>query len=85
RAEYDPADPFEAAPFDDPGHTPSLRVGEWTGLRIKNNSSQSLNITVLDLEPGWGVSQVFPTGAGDNFVEFEPGQELVLPLRAGLP
>ncbi len=85
RAEYDPADPFEAAPFDDPGHTPGLRVREWTGLRIKNNSSQSLNITVLDLEPGWGVRQVYPGGRVDNFVELEPGQEITLPLQAGLP
>jgi hypothetical protein len=40
---------------------------------------------VLDLQPDWGISQVFPTGAGDYFVEFEPGQKLVIPLQAGLP
>jgi hypothetical protein len=85
RAEYDPGDPFEPESFDDAGHTPTLRVGEWTGLRIKNEAAQSLNVCVLDLEPGWGVRQIYPGGVGDHFVEFEPGQELVLPLRAGLP
>jgi len=86
RAKYDPADPFEPEqPFTDPGHTPTLKVGEWTGLRIKNTAAQRLNITVLDMRPDWGVSQVFPSGHGDYFVEFEPGQEIVIPLQAGLP
>ncbi len=86
RAKYDPADPFEPEqPFTEPGHTPTLKVGEWTGLRIKNAAAQKLNITVLDMQPDWGVSQVFPSGPGDYFVEFEPGQEIVIPLQAGLP
>jgi hypothetical protein len=86
RAKYDPADPFEPEqPFTEPGHTPTLRAGEWTGVRIKNAAAQTLNVTVLDLQPDWGVSQVFPSGHGDHFVEFEPGQELVIPLKAGLP
>jgi hypothetical protein len=85
QAEYDPADPFEPQPFDNAGHVPTLKVGEWTGLRIKNESAQRLNVTLLDLEPGWGVRQIYPSGAGDYFVQFEPGQELVLPLQAGLP
>ena len=85
REEYDPADPFEARPFDDPGHTPALKIGEWTGLRIKNEAAQVLNVTVFDLQPDWGATQVYPPGAGDNFVAFDPGQEVVLPLRADLP
>jgi hypothetical protein len=86
RAKYDPADPFEPEQaFTDPGHTPTIKVGEWTGLRIKNTAAQKLNITVLDIQPDWGVSQVFPSGHGDYFVEFGPGQEIVIPLKAALP
>lgn len=86
RAQYDPADPFEPEqPLTEPGRTPTLTIGEWTGLRIKNNAQQRLNITVFDLQPDWGVSQVFPSSQGDYFVEFEPGQEVVIPLQAGLP
>ncbi len=85
REEYDPADRFEARPFDDPGHTPALKIGEWTGLRIKNETAQALNVTVFDLQPDWGATQIYPPGAGDNFVAFDPGQEVVLPLQANLP
>jgi len=85
RADYDPADPFEPEPFDEPGHTPTLKTGEWVGLRIKNNSPQILNVTVFDLQPDWGAAQIYPSGHGDNFVAFDPGQELVIPLQASLP
>jgi hypothetical protein len=86
RAVYDPADPFEPeALFTEPGHTPILKIGEWTGLRIKNLAAQKINVTVLDMQPDWGVSQVYPSGPGDYFVEFEPKQELVIPLQARLP
>jgi len=85
RAEYDPVDPFEPQPFDDAGHTPSLKIGEWTGLRIKNDSSQVLNVTVFDLQPGWGVKQIYPPGEGDYFVALEPSEEKVIPLQAYLP
>lgn len=86
RAQFDPADPFEPEQrFNEPGQTPVLTVDEWTGLRIKNTAQQRLNITVLDLQPDWGVSQVYPLGAGDYFIAFEPGEEQILPLQAGLP
>jgi hypothetical protein len=83
--EYDPADKPEPQPFDAPGNTPTLKVGEWTFLRIKNTSAQSLNVTVLDLQPDWGISQVYPAGAGDTFVEIDKGEEQLIPLQAGLP
>ena len=87
RAEYDPADPFEPEETfaDEPGRTPIMRVGQWTALRIKNASTGKLNITVVDLQPDWGISQIFPAGHGDYFVEFESGQEMIIPLEAGLP
>jgi hypothetical protein len=85
RTEYDPADRYEPEEnFTEPGHTPELKAGEWTGLRIKNTANQRLKITAFDLQPDWGIMQIFPMGAGDDFVEFEPGQEIILPLKAGL-
>jgi hypothetical protein len=85
RDEYDPADPFEPQLFEESGGTHALTVGEWTGLRIKNDSSRTLNITVFDLQPDWGATQILPSGAGDLFIEFDPGQEMLIPLRAHLP
>jgi hypothetical protein len=85
-ADYDPADPFEDYDaLDEPGGTPTVTVGEWVGLRIKNASTRKLNVTVFDLQPDYGATQIFPMGEGDAFVEFEPGVELILPLEAYLP
>lgn len=85
QAEYDPADAPEPQPFEDPGRTPTLKEGEWTFVRIRNDSPQVLNVTVLDLQPDWGVQQVYPSGPGDYFVPLDPGQEQILPLQGSLP
>jgi hypothetical protein len=62
---------------------PTVGVGEWLFLRVRNISPRPLNVTVLDLRPSWGVKQVFP--AYQDYESFEPGQEQLLPLRANLP
>lgn len=85
QSDYDPVDPPKPQLFDDPGNTPTLTVGEWTFLRMKNTSSQVLNVTVLDLQPDWGITQVYPSGEDTYFWPFDPGQEQLLPLHANLP
>ncbi|MCI0698177.1 caspase family protein [candidate division KSB1 bacterium] len=92
--DYDPVDKPAPQPFADPGNTPVLKPSEWTFLRVKNllpkvndrnNPSRNvLNVTVLDLQPDWGISQIFPTGAA-AFEPLDPQQELIIPLQAGLP
>jgi hypothetical protein len=81
--DYDPADRPEPEPFDDPGNTPTLETGVWTFLRVKNKSSQVLNVTVLDLQPDWGITQVYPRDT--KSISFDPGQEQLIPLQANLP
>jgi hypothetical protein len=72
-------------PFSSSGSTPIVPVGHWTFLRIRNGSAQRLNVAVLDLQPDWGISQIYPTAMSD-FVELEAGKELpLIALRAGLP
>ncbi|HSR11066.1 MAG TPA: caspase family protein [Thermodesulfobacteriota bacterium] len=86
RADFTQGEAFEPEqPLSDPGNTPTLKAGEWTGLWVKNNSSHRLNVTILDIQPDWGVSQTYPSGEGDYFIEFDPGREEVFPLRAALP
>src|SRR5262249_31289270 len=75
----------EPQPLDAPANVPTLDVDTWVCLWIKNTSSKSLNVTVLDLQPDWGITQVYPGGPGDRFVEIDAGEEQFLPLRAGLP
>jgi Caspase domain len=92
QSDFDPVDQPKPKPFDDPGNTPSIKTGEWTFLRVHNNlspgkpndPSRILNVTVLDLQPDWGITQIYPSGAG-LFEPLDPGQEILLPLRAGLP
>ena len=84
QSNYDPANPPKPEPFDDPGNTPTLKVNEWAFIRVRNDSSQPLNITILNLQADWGISQVYPPESG-NYITFDPGQEEILPLHANLP
>jgi hypothetical protein len=81
--DYDPADRPQPKPFGDPGNTATLETGVWAFVQIKNNSSQVLNVAVLDLQPDWGITQVFPRDT--QFLPLDPGQEQLLPLQANLP
>jgi hypothetical protein len=90
--EYDPVDGPQPQPFTERGDTPALLEREWTFVRIHNNllpnpddpndPSRILNITVLDLEPNWRITQILPYEAG-YFEPLQPGTEIVLPLQAG--
>lgn len=81
---YDPAEEPQPQPFDNPGDIPTIKVDEWLFVRLRNDSSQALNVTVINLQPDWGISQIYPYKSG-NFITFNPGQEEILPLQASLP
>lgn len=66
------------------GQILTLNSGEWCFLRIKNLHSEALNITVFDLQPDWGITQIYPTGSS-AFELVDPGHELILPLHMTLP
>lgn len=70
-------------PFHDSENTPTLNVGDWVFVRIKNNSLQVLNITVLGLQIDWSIVQVYPQDT--DFWPFDPGEEKLLPLQVSLP
>ncbi len=63
---------------------PAVKVGEWAFIRVRNKYSETLNITVLDLQPDWGISQIYPERA-DAFEPIDAGRELVLPINFSLP
>ncbi|EFO80032.1 hypothetical protein OSCT_2117 [Oscillochloris trichoides DG-6] len=54
-------------------------VGEWMNLRIKNCTHERLKISIFDLQPDWGITQIL-AGA-----EFAAGEEQILPLQISLP
>jgi hypothetical protein len=39
---------------------------------------------VLDLQPAWDISQIYPARAG-SYEPIDPGRELILPLKVTLP
>lgn len=87
--DYDPADMPDLIPLESVGNIKSAKVGQKLVLRIRNNlpkdSNKVLNVTVLDLQPDWGISQVYPSNPGADFIPIDPGQEQLFPLRADLP
>jgi hypothetical protein len=63
---------------------PTVKIGTWIFLKIKNLSDSLLNVVVLDLQPDWGISQVHPFPPL-WFTELEAGCEELVPLEAYLP
>lgn len=84
QADYLMGDKPEPRPFETGAGVPTLKAGEWTFLKIQNDSTQVLNITVLDLRPNWSIRQIYPAGAA-FYEPLDPGLSLTLPLRAALP
>lgn len=66
-----------------PGGEIILDEGERLTLRVHNTSSQPLNISVLDLQPDWGVTKLYPPDADSELLD--PKGSLELPLEFGLP
>jgi hypothetical protein len=63
---------------------PMVFSGEWIVVRITNCSSVPLNISVLDLESTWEITQIYP-GTGTDFENLDPGKSTDLPLRMTIP
>ncbi|MEG3863329.1 caspase family protein [Microcoleus sp. herbarium12] len=56
----------------------TLENREVVFLRVKNTSSQTLNIAVLDLEPTWAISQIPIKGIPAPFYQLQSREELFI-------
>ena len=63
----------------------SFKEGSYVALRISNNSSQVLNVTVLDFQPDWGITQTYPCASDSYFMPIDPGKFEIIPLKVSLP
>ncbi|MEG4631175.1 SAV_2336 N-terminal domain-related protein [Microcoleus sp. AR_TQ3_B6] len=54
-------------------------------LRVQNNSSRTLNVAVLDLEPTWAISQIPLGGMDAAFNQLTPYETVDTKLRCQLP
>jgi hypothetical protein len=79
------ADRLDPQPFETGNGRLTSPADEWLCLRIRNESSQVLNVTVLDLQPDWGISQIFPSTEGNFFEPLDGGDKLQIPLKTYLP
>ena len=84
QADYEPGDPIEPEPFED-SDNPTLNVGEYLFIKIRNDYSEVLNFTVLDLESNWAISQIEPSKATSQFTPLDPGEDKLIILRMSLP
>ena len=79
------------SPASAEGGTSVFRPGEMGALSITNTQQPNpadpndparvLNITILDLQADWGITQIYPA-AGGNFEPLDPGATIDLPLEA---
>jgi Caspase domain len=87
--DYEPGDRLDLQPISPQINIQGVRVGQKLMLRIRNallkESKQVLNIAVLDLQPDWGITQIFPSSPGSYFSPIDPDQEEFVYLQAGLP
>ncbi len=72
-------------PFPDQQNV-SLKPGERFYIKITNNYSTTLNVTVLDIEPTWEISQISIQGDTSSFFPLESGKQVYTARqRLGLP
>lgn len=71
-------------PINAPGNVPTLDIDEYAFLRIRNESDQVLNITVLAIQPDWSIAQLHPGGAA-AFEPLDPGKEKAIRFQTSLP
>jgi hypothetical protein len=74
----------DETPVFRPGDRVTLKITNLQAPGTANDPAHILNITVLDLQPDWGISQVYPDGAA-AFEPLDPGQKIELAFEAHLP
>ncbi|MEH2124299.1 caspase family protein [Nostoc sp.] len=82
---FDKGDPIprknQLKPFADPSK-PTVKIGEYIFLSIRNDSTQTLNVAALNLEADWAIEQILPLT--ETFITLEPGRDKVVPLKPAL-
>ncbi len=93
-ADYQRGDPPELIPFDLATGPRTIKAGEYFALRVKNLLPElpptrtdpvrnELNITVLDLQPDWGIEQIYPADEA-AFLPLDPQREAVRIFQSSL-
>lgn len=62
-----------------------VSTGEWVFIEVSNHSSRVLNLAVLDLQPDWGITQIFPKAKDVDFWPLDPRQTVTVQICGSLP
>ena len=82
--EYELLDPDTRQPFKNQNNV-TLKSGDFAYLKVKNVSSQPLNVSVLDFESTWEISQIPIQGDRGAFYSLQPSEETQTRLRFRIP
>ncbi|MBH8571552.1 caspase family protein [Nostocaceae cyanobacterium CENA369] len=63
---------------------PTVKIGDSIFLSIRNNSTETLNVAVLNFESDWSIQQIHPQRPTELFITLEPGKEEKIPLQPTL-
>jgi hypothetical protein len=85
REDHQLKDDSSLQPVTSKGNVNLVTIGEKMILRIRNRSSNVLNVTALDLQPDWGISQILPDDDFGDFETLEPNTFKDIALEAALP
>jgi caspase domain-containing protein len=87
RSDFESGDKPDLQNLETEGNVKKTKVGQKLLLRLSNtfsrDSGRVLNVTVLDLQPDWGITQVYPNNG--YYIPLDPEQEELLPLSVDLP
>jgi Caspase domain len=83
----------QLVPLDTLGNIKEVKKGQKLALRIQNTlpkihhspEKNVLNITMLDLQPDWGIQQVYPNPADSDYMPLDPQADAIIPFGASLP
>ncbi|MCU0566085.1 MAG: caspase family protein [Oculatellaceae cyanobacterium Prado106] len=81
---YDRGDPIppksQLQSFIDPTQ-PQVKLDEHIFLSIRNDSTSTLNIAVLNFAANWSVTQIYPAKPTEQFSTLEPGKDVKIPIQ----
>lgn len=63
---------------------PTVKIGDSIFLSIRNNSTETLNVAVLNFESDWSIQQIYPQRPTELFITLEPGKAEKIPLQPTL-
>jgi hypothetical protein len=74
-------------PFYNVESVPEVDDGDTIWVKIENlaRDGVAINVTVLDLAPGWSISQIYPMKQGADFDTVEAGESIPLYFKMSIP